>query len=64
MPNHCCNTLKIAVDAMPVILKNYIARTNRGKKFLTLNGLNPSATYPTGTNNEMKNGVRNGPVMI
>ena len=32
MPNHCCNTLTIAKEAMPVIIQNYIRLDEEGER--------------------------------
>jgi hypothetical protein len=46
MPNHCCNTLITAVDAIPVILKNYIRKDERGDKIFDFERVEPVGDVP------------------
>jgi len=41
MPNHCCNTLIISADAMPIILKNYIVEDKDGEKIFDFERIEP-----------------------
>ena len=41
MPNHCCNTLVIAKEAMPVIIQKYIRLDERGRRIFDFNLIEP-----------------------
>jgi len=46
MPNHCCNTLVISADAMPIILKNYIGEDKNGEKIFDFERIEPIGDVP------------------
>jgi hypothetical protein len=46
MPNHCCNTLVISADAMPIILKNYIGEDKNGEKIFDFERIEPIGDIP------------------
>ena len=41
MPNHCCNTLTVAKEAMRIIIQNYIRLDEKGQNFFDFNLIEP-----------------------
>ena len=46
MPNHCCNSLVMAKEAMPIILKNYIRKDEHGESFFDFERIAPIGDVP------------------
>jgi len=46
MPNHCCNTLTIAIDAIPTIRRNYIRKDKEGEYFFDFERIAPVGDVP------------------
>jgi len=46
MPNHCCNTLVMSKAALPLIIKNYIVKDNRGENIFDFERIVPIGDVP------------------
>ena len=46
MPNHCCNTLFMTEDALPVILENYVRDGGKGEKIFDFDRIAPVGEVP------------------
>ena len=46
MPNHCCNTLIIAKEIMPAVIKNYIGEDKDGEKIFDFERVEPVGDIP------------------
>jgi len=46
MPNHCCNTLVMSKETLPVILKNYIGKNKHGEDFFDFERIVPVGDIP------------------
>jgi len=46
MPNHCCNTLFLNEDTLPIIIKNYIREDGRGEKIFDFELIEPIGDVP------------------
>jgi hypothetical protein len=41
MPNHCCNSLIMSEDILPIILQNYVRRDERGQEIFDFERIEP-----------------------
>jgi hypothetical protein len=41
MPNHCCNSLIMSEDILPIILQNYVRRDERGQEIFDFEHIKP-----------------------
>jgi len=46
MPNHCYNTLILAKEAIPIILRNYIVKDKSGEKIFDFERIDPIGDVP------------------
>lgn len=46
MPNHCCNTLIMSADTLPVILKNYVKKDEQGENIFDFEKITPVGDKP------------------
>ena len=46
MPNHCCNSLVMSADTLPVIIKNYIRKDGRGEEIFDFELIEPVGDIP------------------
>jgi len=46
MPNHCCNTLIMPADTLPVILENYVRKDERGENIFDFEKIAPVGDIP------------------
>jgi len=46
MPNHCCNTLIMSADTLPVILKNYVKKDEQGENIFDFEKITPVGNKP------------------
>jgi len=46
MPNHCCNTLIIDEDALPVMLEMYVRKDERGEDIFDFEKITPIGDIP------------------
>ena len=46
MPNHCCNTLFMTEDALPIILENYVRKDDQGDDVFDFERIEPVGDVP------------------